>query len=139
MQEVQGNIWNSGCTYTAVTTNGIIKSNGNLVMGKGIALQASQRYPSLPRILAQHVRAKGNVPCLVPECKILSFPTKHNWHDPSDPVLIVKSARLAMDLLPRDCTCAMSRPGCGNGNLRWEQVKPLIDDILDDRFFVYSL
>jgi len=138
MQEATGNLWNSDCTYTAVTTNGIIKRNGDLVMGAGIAKQAVQRFPRLPRILAQHVKARGNIPCLVPECKIISFPTKHNWRNPSDPNLIIQSARLAMDLLPKDCTCAMSRPGCGNGSLKWEQVKPLIEDILDDRFIVYS-
>ncbi len=28
------------------------------------------------------------------------------------------------------------RPGCGNGQLKWEDVKPLIAPILDDRFIV---
>ena len=30
----------------------------------------------------------------------------------------------------------MARPGCGNGQLKWEDVKPLIAPILDDRFIV---
>lgn len=33
-------------------------------------------------------------------------------------------------------TVLMPRPGCGNGGLTWEQVKPIIEPILDDRFTV---
>jgi hypothetical protein len=78
MKECQGDLWNSGCDYTAVTTNSIIKKNGTLVMGAGVAKQASLRYPGLPRILAEHVRKNGNIPYIVPEYRIVSFPTKYN-------------------------------------------------------------
>jgi hypothetical protein len=139
MKEVKGNLWNSDCTYTAVTTNNVIKRNGDLVMGAGIAKQAVQRFPRLPRILAEHIKANGNTPCLVKDYGILSFPTKYNWRNPSSIELIAQSAKLAMALLPEDATCAMSRPGCGNGSLQWEQVRPVLEDILDDRFIVYSL
>ncbi len=108
-------------------------------MGAGVAKQASLRYPGLPRILAEHVRKNGNIPCLVPGYKIVSFPTKYNWKDPSDLLLIRESARKIADILPIDSSCELSKPGCGNGGLKWEQVKPLIEDILDDRFTVFSL
>ncbi|AGB50609.1 hypothetical protein Metho_2469 (plasmid) [Methanomethylovorans hollandica DSM 15978] len=139
MKECQGDLWNSGCDYTAVTTNSIIKKNGTLVMGAGVAKQASLRYPGLPRILAEHVRKNGNIPYIVPEYRIVSFPTKYNWKDPSDLSLIRESARKIADILPIDSSCGLSKPGCGNGGLKWEQVKPLIEDILDDRFTVFSL
>ena len=139
MKECQGDLWNSGCDYTAVTTNSIIKKNGTLVMGAGVAKQAALRYPGLPRILAEHVMKNGNVPCLVPEYRIISFPTKHNWKDPSDLLLIIESARKVASLLPIDFSCGLSKPGCGNGGLQWKVVKPLIEDILDDRFTVFSL
>ena len=139
MKEWQGDLLNSGCDYTAVTTNSIIKKNGTLVMGAGVAKQASLRYPGLPRILAEHVRKNGNIPYIVPEYRIVSFPTKYNWKDPSDLSLIRESARKISDILPIDSSCGLSKIGCGNGGLKWQQVKPLIEDILDDRFTVFSL
>ena len=51
MKEVKGDIWKSDCDIIAITTNGVVKKNGELVMGRGIASQAKQRYPDIPKIL----------------------------------------------------------------------------------------
>lgn len=109
MKEVKGDLWNSDCSIVAVTTNNVIKRNGELVMGAGIAKKAVQCFPRLPRILAEHVKTNGNTPCLVKDYGILSFPTKYNWRNPSSIELIAQSAKLAMKLLPEDATCAISR------------------------------
>jgi len=95
---------------------------------------------------------------------IASFPTKNHWRDNSELALIERSARVLVKLVDgfeehqnrldtaratygikkpvplkkRTITrIALTRPGCGLGNLDWErQVKPRIEDILDDRFIV---
>jgi hypothetical protein len=139
MQEKIGSIWDSDCDYIAVTTNDRIKNNGCLVMGAGIAKQAATRYPELPKRLAKHVKECGNIPKICHDIGIVSFPTKYDWKNPSDIDLIKQSANVLMQQIPKGKTVAMSRPGCGNGNLEWSDVKTILEPILDDRFIIYSL
>ncbi len=141
MKEAKGSMWKASATHYCVTTNGIVKSNGDLVMGAGIALQAKNKHPHVPHWFGQHVLRRGNTPCAVRVAKdryYVSFPTKHDYRDPSDLDLIIKSAKLIAAHVPKDAKVSMSRPGCGNGGLSWDIVKPAISSILDDRFTVYS-
>jgi len=79
--EENKNLWNFSpeIYYRVITTNGNIKNNGEAVMGKGIALQAKERYPGLPSLLANHIKKCGNVISISPDYKIITFPTKNNW------------------------------------------------------------
>lgn len=42
------------------------------------------------------------------------------------------------DAHPEWKTIVMPRPGCGAGELPWEIVKPMLEEVLDDRFHVYN-
>ena len=129
-----------------VTTNGIIKKNGRAVMGRGIAKYADERF-NLGMWLASSLRTRGNHAVFLIHVEnangrfpLLTFPTKHDWRDPSDLALIVRSARelvaIANDMgLTR---CYLPRPGCSNGRLSWQTVKPAIETILDDRFVIVT-
>uniref|UniRef100_A0A6M3X5E3 Macro domain-containing protein n=1 Tax=viral metagenome TaxID=1070528 RepID=A0A6M3X5E3_9ZZZZ len=143
MKEKIGDIWKANCNIICITTNGIVKKNGELVMGKGIALQAKQRYPRLAKHWGRYVNMSGNVPHMYEfnDVKLLSFPTKNNWMDKSDMSLIKSSTQLIANRsdLWYYKSIALPRPGCGNGGLKWEDVKKEIEPILDDRFIVYSL
>ena len=68
---------------------------------------------------------------------LVAFPVKRHWRDPADPSLIVKSAFQLVELTDREGwrNVALPRPGCGNGRLDWEVVRPLLN-LLDDRFVV---
>lgn len=132
-----------------ITTNGIVKQNGNAVMGAGIALEANQKYNLAP-ILGKYISKYGNRAFRLGQYKriingqlstfiIFSFPTKHHYKDNSDITLICRSAEQLMEM----CTkfgitkCYLTPPGCGCGNLNWENtVKPWLSQILDDRFIV---
>lgn len=132
---------NESCT---VTTNGILKYNGNLVMGAGIAKAAAERYPELPEVLGKFVHKSGNHVYAVQTAKgqmIFSFPTKHHWKDPSDLGLILRSAKELVQLADyyQLTTVYSVRPGCSNGKLDWEsQVREPLSRILDDRFIIVS-
>lgn len=130
-----------------VTTNGIRKNNGHAVMGAGIAKACAERFPDTPIVLGRLLAEKGNhVHDLGLHengrtiMHVLSFPTKHHWHDNSDPELIRRSC---MELVA-ECDrlgiqqCYLPKPGCNNGHLDYRsQVRPILQSVLaDDRFIV---
>ena len=143
MIEVRGNLWTyPNADVRVITTNGTVKKDGTCVMGRGCALEAKQRYPEMPLKLGRKIREQGNrVFLLLDDPVILSFPVKHHWFERADINLIHDSAnmlRLGVDYHPGVRVVVMPRPGCGNGGLRWEDVKPILAPILDDRFHVIT-
>lgn len=131
-----------------VTTNGEIKKNGCLVMGKGIAETFRDSFKGIDRKLAIYVSKYGNrafnvgnaLICLNPflskTVRIFSFPTKYQWKDNSDLNLIKTSAKQLVELTNKfnvKGNVYLPAPGCSNGHLDWNsQVKPAIADILAD-------
>jgi len=146
MQEQKGDIWRLVGIANAicVTTNGICKADGSLVMGRGIALDALKRYPNIAKNLGYKVRLLGNtvhVGAVDGDTSILSYPTKGDWRDPSDIFLIRKSAVKLVEYATKFnwTLVGLPRPGCGNGFLNWEDVKRVLSPIFDERFVVYNL
>lgn len=155
MVEVKGNLWDYPADVRVITTNGFVKNNGELVMGRGCAREAVQRYPFLPKLLGEKVKAGGNHVyfCGSPLNWMFSFPVKHHWYQEADLALIRRSAAellLAVNDLQEEIAekgrsrchdpllrVVMPRPGCGNGRLKWADVKPLLAH-LDDRFKVIT-
>lgn len=123
-----------------VTTNGITKRNGAAVMGKGIALEADQKFgvsAKLGKLLqtnGNHVYLLGQFPTQSNNTfSLLSFPTKHDWRNPSDINLIRQSAReLIAKCIELDIkVCYLPPVGCGCGGLNfYRDVKPVLSDIL---------
>ena len=141
-------IWVDG---VVITTNGFVKQNGEAVMGRGIALQAKKRFPAIPFLLGEKLQEYGNIPFIftnffAPDMPLITMPVKPaygpkgepGWLMKADPKLIRISAEViavyADDKKLKNIV--MPRPGCGNGGLKWDQVKPLLEPILDDRFIV---
>jgi len=142
----------SGPTEAAVvTTNGMLKSNGDLVMGKGIARYCRDEHAGIATVLGKLVREHGNKPFfagvytdrhraasgLDPRVSVLSCPTKNDWRRDSDPELIARSCRELVRIANEIGLTTVYLPalGCSAGRLDWNtQVLPLISPILDDRF-----
>lgn len=128
--------------WIGITTNGVVKADGSLVMGAGVAREALDRFPGLDAELGRLVRSCGNevFGVHVKGRSLFSFPTKDHWRDQSYPYLIALSARalarVAADL-PND-TFYLPRPGCGMGGMRWADVKPLIDFLPDNVIIVHK-
>jgi len=151
MNEIRGDFWEVCHSYDALccTTNLVVKSsNGNLVMGAGIAKQFAQRFPCLPRIWGRRTEEMLErkdvwvTPIVTPidsDQFAVAIPTKIHWRNKSDISLIKRSiyhlAVIAKALGWKKVL--LTRPGCGNGGLNWEtEVKPNIEKFLDDKFDV---
>lgn len=151
MIEAEGNLWYYPADIRVITTNGEVNSMGELIMGKGVAKQAKERFPGIALELGMAVLKNGNNPIsyTAPDhTRIWTFPTKHHYAQDADLDLIQHSAkrlvRLA-DLLQEvrtaqnrstDLVVVMPRPGVGNGHLPWALVKERLEHLLDDRFVV---
>ena len=141
MKEVFGDLWEFD-GIIAITTNGFVKTDRTCVMGRGCARQAAVRFPELPRKLASRISAEGNHVFYFPEHRLITFPVKHNWWEVADLGLIQRSARELLKIIEvKEIKEAiyLPRPGCGNGRLRWEDVKKFLLPILkSDQFHIVT-
>lgn len=147
MKEKLFNLWDDPGEphIKCVTTNGYVKNNGNAVMGAGVAAQAKVRYPQLPAILGEKLSKDGNhvwplLDLADQTSVIFSFPVKYKWYETADLDLIKQSAEelvILTDIYEAGIVL-LPLPGCGNGRLTWTEVKPHLDPILDDRFWLIS-
>ena len=138
MIEVTGDLWVYPGDVRVITTNGTIKKDGSCVMGRGCALEAAKKWPTLPRVLGERIQRYGNQVHYLLDYNLFTFPVKHNWYEKADLGLIKQSAEQLQELLLSSYRCVMPRPGCGNGKLSWELVKPVLASILDDRFYIIT-
>jgi hypothetical protein len=141
MLEEFGDFWTIPADLRCITTNGALRRNGDAIMGKGIALEARKksrnRQENIETILGSLITKYGNHVFLLGN-NMISFPTKNHWKQDSDVQLIKRSAQELVALLKNNPArrVLLTRPGCGNGNLKWSEVKFVIQDILVDNKFV---
>ena len=123
------------------TSNGVVKKDGRLVMGRGIARVVRDYYSGIDRVFGKLVSLYGNKPFLIyarkfgkPECPlyVMSFPTKHHWKQSSDPELIRKSKELAVKIIENKKNSLIKSGiirilcplwGTENGGLSLEEVR----------------
>jgi len=132
------------------TSNGVLKKNGALVMGAGVAKAFRDRIVGVDIAAGVAVKANGNIcqPVLTLSnidfgtVTIVAFPTKHHWRNDSSIDLIKRSAEQLVELADKNDwkKILLPPPGCGMGNLSFEKdVRPVLEKILDDRFIVSFL
>lgn len=157
MEESIGDLWelaaDEATNAVVITTNGFVKKNGEAVLGKGVALQARDRFPDLEARLGDRLTRFGNRPFrfrvagLGPD--LVTLPTKPShaadnrpgWFADSDLELITSGCTQLMEMADKFKwnRVILPRPGVGAGRLSWNDVRARLVDILDDRFIVISL
>lgn len=129
----KGNIWDDfdELDYVCVTTNAMTKSDGNLIMGAGIALEASKKEPKLKVLWGKYLRENklvNRLYGLISYEKYIAFQTKLDWKNPSTLEII----KFSVDKLNRlalkypDKVFGLPYPGISNGKLSSKMVYPLL-------------
>lgn len=142
MRIIKANLWNfyrwENKSPICITTNGIIKGDGKLVMGAGIAKEATQQIKGIDEKLGILVSLYGNNPYYIYELGVISFPTKHHFKDKSPIELIAQSAIMIRKIWEtyRLNSIYSTWPGCGNGGLTKEIVEPVLSKIWNKDNFV---
>lgn len=147
MKTVRGNVWDFPHTV-CIPTNVGWKTNGENVMGRGLAAQAAAIFPRLPEYYGKFCRLHSErpYPLAVFEkddrqfvccpTKPLAYPPHLSWKSASDINVITETVgqlpALADEL---NGPILVVRFGCGNGGLRWDAVRPIMES-LDDRFIL---
>ncbi|MBI2579367.1 MAG: macro domain-containing protein [Candidatus Aenigmarchaeota archaeon] len=140
---VTGNLFDSAAQVLTNTVNCVG------AMGKGVALEFKNRYPAMfeeYRRRCERGEVRPGEPYLWEDdrVQILNFPTKRDWRENSR----LEDIALALKYLATHYqnmgiqSLAMPALGCGQGGLRWEDVRPLIEkhlgDLTDLDVYVYE-
>ncbi len=134
----QGDMWSvwESADLFVITTNSTLRADGALVMGRGIARQARNRFPgiaaALGRAIAQTYGSGGVYGLLVspswPTAKLAAFQVKRDWRDTAALDLIRRSTALLVTWCSAhpDSQVHLNLPGIGNGRLSRDVVIPII-------------
>ena len=133
-----GNMWSvwDQADLFFITTNNSLNRQNHLIMGAGIALQAKQRFPTLPAIWGKLIQSGTDYHLLISPNwqqgkKIAAFQTKRDWRQPS-PLDLIKASTEALHQFAEQNPTAQIKlplPGVGKGNLSTDLVIPVIENL----------
>ncbi|KKR00036.1 MAG: Appr-1-p processing domain protein [Candidatus Woesebacteria bacterium GW2011_GWB1_39_12] len=133
MKFVHGNIFDSDCDILVNTINCVG------VMGKGVALECKKRFPQNFKEYWKACKDEqihpGEIFIFQENGKtIINLATKNHWKN-SSRLEWVEKGTIALARLLRasgGSTIAIPPLGCGNGNLKWQDVRPILEKYLSD-------
>lgn len=129
-----GNMFESKATTLVNTVNCVG------IMGKGIALEFKNRYPTMYKeyvSLCKSREVKPGIPYFYQDLcgtSVLNFPTKDHWKSPSKLSYIVDGLNWFCDNYEKYEIKSIAFPplGCGNGGLSWDIVGPIMYSMLNN-------
>lgn len=120
--------------FVVIPVNTVVNTAGKLVMGAGLAKIARDRFPGLDLSLGRAYQQ--GVPRVLPTThRIVAFPTKYHWKDPSPLGLVIKSMHELCQHWGRGTFerehVYVPAVGCGLGGLAVSEVRPILEDIVE--------
>lgn len=117
------------------------------VMGKGLALSFKKRYPDMfeayRAACEKHQLTIGKLMLYyASDHWLLLFPTKISWRNPSRIEYLEEGLKKFVDTYAEKGITSIAFPklGCGNGELSWSDVKPVMERYLKSlpiRIYIY--
>lgn len=131
IEYIEGNIFNSPAQVIVNTVNTVG------VMGKGLALSFKKRYPKMfeayKKACDKHQLTIGKLMLYyAPDHWIMMFPTKESWRNPSKLEYLEAGLNKFVTTYAEKKITSIAFPklGCGNGELSWTDVKPVMEKYL---------
>lgn len=145
MKVERGDLWDywAAGSKVVVTTNiGWCSERGENNMGAGMALQAWRRWPELARWYGHFCRLTAPHTPVVEDTlrRLIFLPVKpliasspaYSWDQTASPQLICRGLR---QLRQHRGEIALSYPGCGNGGLAPDDIRPELQRYLREERF----
>jgi hypothetical protein len=134
-----GDMWGAyGRGLFLITTNSYLRKDGALVMGRGIASQALERWPDVQfnygRLVKEACGHLGIYGLLIgPDEDFGLFQVKKHFRASASPEIIQKSAAMlsAWCVEHPEIEVNLNYPGIGWGRLSKETVEPIISNLPD--------
>lgn len=139
LRYVQGDIVHDEAEVLVNTVNCQLSSAGNGVMGKGVALAFKTAFPSIMKDYEAAIRSGEMVPGrallfdLPDGRKWAALGTKDHFSQPSKAEWVDKGLQELGQKLRQGGykSVALPPPGCGNGQLKWGDIEPLVHKHLE--------
>ncbi len=125
------------CDFAYLTTNSIVKKDGRLVMGRGIAQQARDKYKDLDKAFGKAILERKShfkeYSLLENEeyPQLRGFQVKLGWWEEACMDLITNSTNelSTYAVNHKDEILFLNFPGVGNGKLSMEDVMPIVEQL----------
>ena len=136
----RGNLWNSTDDVILITGNSYVRNDGALVMGRGAALEAQNRYPGCNLVFGKLIRKAADPYGVVLHPDLVGprlgvFQVKRHFKDDADMDLIRFSVETLVALMItgklQRMLVSINFPGIGFGRLRKDDVLPVISSLPD--------
>ena len=142
-----GNMWDvyDDVDLFCITTNSTVKKNGALVMGKGIAKEARDKFPGIDQYFGTKIQLLGRTDkhyylitnpnwAVFKPAKIAAFQVKYHYSSRADIDLIIMSTIKLLAFLSEQrgtVSVALNFPGIGNGRLPMCRVYNIVKYLPD--------
>ncbi len=148
MQSIIIDIWETEGGPIVIPTNLVTRNDGHAVMGKGLAQEAAEHYPELAKRLGIHIKNtkwvdEGAQYYSNLKMNLICVPVKYHWRQKASLDLIRRSAIQLQHFVHNHGKTLgweyvfVPRLGCGNGQLSWEVVEPILQaELVDPRFTI---
>ena len=124
-----------------ISTNSYVRKDGELVMGRGIAKEAKNRFPVLPgaagRYIIETCGHMGEYNFILSNIRIGMLQVKYHFKDKADLHLIERGLIAMEERLAKVPRIIMNFPGIGYGGLEYPACLKLVEQ-LPDKYEVYQ-